>query len=493
MPKNKVTPVLVGVGFADQRCDDPSDALEPCDLMAQAVEAAASDAGRSELIDRADAIAVPHGMWEYSDPARLVADRVGAGNARSMLTSIGILQQTLLNRACLEIQSGKSQIMIVVGGEARYRQLRAGILGKQAPETEQVDVAPDESLQSEDILWADLEAERGLLMPVEFYAILESAVRHARGQSVDEHRDALAQLYAGFSRIAEDNPHAWNRSAVTPGDVRDAVGKNRMISFPYTKLHNTQWNVDQASALILCSQGMAEEMGIDRDRWVFPIAGTEASCVTAISQRPHLNRSIGARLAGQAALELAGVAIDEIDHVDLYSCFPSAVQIFAEELGIDPARPLTVTGSMAFAGGPLNNYVLQSTARMAEVLRENPGSKGLVSCVSGIIGKQGFGIWSTEPTPNGFGHADVSEAVAAETSEILLDADYTGPATIVGYTVGYLSGSPAKATAVCDLPGGRRSVVTAADPDLLAELVAEEFCGRQVQILAQGVFAKSAD
>ena len=33
-------------------------------------------------------------------------------------------------------------------------------------------------------------------------------------------------------------------------------------------------------------------------------------------------------------LELAGVGVDDIDHVDVYSCFPSAVQVAAAELGL---------------------------------------------------------------------------------------------------------------------------------------------------------------
>ena len=70
---------------------------------------------------------------------------------------------------------------------------------------------------------------------------------------------------------------------------------------------------------------------------------------------------IGAR----RVLELSGVGVDDVDIVDLYSCFPSAVQVAARELGLstdDSSRSLTITGGLTFAGGPWNNYVMHSIA-----------------------------------------------------------------------------------------------------------------------------------
>ncbi len=55
--------------------------------------------------------------------------------------------------------------------------------------------------------------------------------------------------------------------------------------------------------------------------------------------------------------------------IEVYSCFPSAVRVQQRALGLDPARVPTVTGGMAFAGGPFNNFVLQATVAVAERLR----------------------------------------------------------------------------------------------------------------------------
>jgi len=457
--------------------------------MAQAVTQAAEDAGTVGLLERADSIQVPQGFWQYKDPGKLIAARVGAKRAKTVLASIGILQQTLFSRACQAIVNGDSAIAIVTGGDTKYRSLRATITGQTLRDTRQEDVTPDEGLVSEDPLWAPLEQERGLMMPVEFYSIMESALRHAQGLGLDAHRDMIAELYSGFSRIASKNPHAWSRQEVPSNAIRNPIGKNKMLAFPYTKLHNTQWNVDQASAIIFCSVSMAETLRIPRSRWIFPLSAAESNHVVALSQRPELHRSKGVEISGNRAISLAGTDPAHIAHVELYSCFPAAVQIFAREIGMDMNRPLTVTGGMPFAGGPLNNFVIQGTARMVEVLRDDPGKIGLVSCVSGMIGKQGFGLYSSEPNPRGFQFQDVTKEVASQTHLIALNGQYQGVATVTGYTVVYANDTPARAVAICDLPDGARTVVNATDPALLQVLVSEEFCGREVTIDRDGRFS----
>ena len=393
------TPVLVGVGVTRQRCRDPLAAAEAYQLMTEAVETAAVDAGSEHLLADAGIIYVPKGMWSYSDPGRLIADDIGASQAKTVLADFGILQQSLIGDACRRIADGEVDIAIVAGGEAKYRELRATITGTALDDDlTQTVVEPDILLTPEAELWSQIEADAGLGMPVGYYAIMESALRYARGQSLDEHRDQIAALYAGFSRVAVANPNAWNREPVAAQYIRNPSDKNKMLAFPYTKLHNSQWNVDQAAGLIFCSAAKAEALGVRREKWIFPLASTESNHMVNTSQRRHLHCSPGARLAGQKALQIGAVTVDELAYLDMYSCFPAAVQIYAEELGISLDRQLTVTGGMTFGGGPLNNYVLQSTCRMAELLRDNSSrksrahggaEKGLVTSVSGMLTKQG--------------------------------------------------------------------------------------------------------
>ncbi len=105
---------------------------------------------------------------------------------------------------------------------------------------------------------------------------------------------------------------------------------------------------------------------------MLPQSGADANDHWFISHRPELHRSPAIALAGQAALDLAGIGIDDIASVDLYSCFPAVVQMAAYELGLatdDPGRPLTLTGGLTFGGGPGNNYTSHGIAQGVGAVR----------------------------------------------------------------------------------------------------------------------------
>ncbi|MCZ6830870.1 MAG: acetyl-CoA acetyltransferase, partial [Gammaproteobacteria bacterium] len=451
-------PVLVGSAAVEQRIEEPNAGQEPCAMMADAVKAAADDAGCPALLEEIQRIYVPQGMWSYTDPARLVAQSVGSPGATTVLAQFGILQQTLIGDACERIAQGEIDVAVVAGGEAKYRQLRGQIAGVEISETLQRDANPDVTLAPEAELWLEAESNAGLGMPVGFYAIMASALRASLGQSIEENRDAVAAMYQRFSEIAVDNPHAWRREMVPAEQIRNAGPKNPMLAFPYTKMHNTSWNVDQASGLIFTSVARAEALGIPREQWVFPLASTESNYILAMSQRETLHGLAGARAAGQKALEIGGIEAAGIDFWELYSCFPVAVEIYAREVGVAHGKDWTITGGMPFAGGPLNNYVLQSTVRMIELLRSNPGAKGMVSSVSGMLTKQAFGLWSTVPGDNAFEFADVTSAVKqANPPKEVLDS-YQGRGSIAGYTVLFDGGEPQRAVVVVDIESSQRAV-----------------------------------
>lgn len=474
-------PVLVGVGVATQREDDFRRALEPMDLMLQAVQAAGSDTGSGAALAGAQWIAVPRGRWTYTNPAGAIARAVGATQATAVLASVGVLQQSLIGAACARIARGEAHTTLVAGSDAGYRLLRAQIAGEKAQERSDQGT-PDEFWEPKEELRHPVERRAGLQMPVGLYAIMESAYRHAKGWTVQEHRDRLARLYADFSRIAAGNPHAWLRRELAPAEIREASERNPMQAFPYTRFHCSSWNVDQAAALLFCSEQRAEELGIPRSRWVYPLASTESNHMLAVSARAQLHECIGARVTGQAALAGAGLRAEQIDLVELYSCFPIAVQAYAEALGLPPGRPLTLTGGMSFAGGPYNNYELQGTARAAELLRQGQGRTALVSCVSGVLTKQAFGLWGLEAPRQGFVHADVSNTVAAQaTARTVLDA-YTGPARVAGYTVLHGRAQPPRGVLLVDVPAGQRALATTEDPSWIARLQEQEWVGRDVRI-----------
>ena len=475
------TPVLVGIGTARQREEDFERALEPMDLMHAAVAVAGRDSGSAAALAGAQYIAVPRGRWTYRNPAGEIARRVGATGVTTVLATVGVLQQTLIGEACARIARGETHTALVAGADAGYRLLRAQIAGATPSERVQDD-DPSTFLAPKEELRHPVERRAGMQMPAGLYAILESAWRARQGWSLDEHRDRLAALQARMAQIAAGNPHAWRRQAMQAEAIREASERNPMQAFPYTRAHCSTWNVDQAAALLFCSAARAQALGIARARWVFPLASTESNHMVAVSARANLADCPGARLAGRAALEAAALRADAVDLVDLYSCFPLAVQIYAQALGLPPGRDLTLTGGMAFAGGPYNNYMLQSTCRAAELLRAGQGRTALVSGVSGVLTKQGFGLWSVDPARNGFVHADVSQATARVTPALDVLEQYSGSAVVAGYTVLHGRGQAPRGVALITTVQGQRAMATTDAPALIARLQEEEWVGRAVQI-----------
>jgi acetyl-CoA C-acetyltransferase len=264
-------------------------------------------------------------------------------------------------------------------------------------EARRATVEPDEHLVSHELGISAVEMNHLFVDPPAVYAVLENAFAATQGWSTEEHHDRLGALTESFAAVAAGNPYAWERGGPSAADIVDPSETNRMIAEPYTKLCCSNLRVNQAAALLLTTVEGARSAGVPEDRWVFCRGSAFSNHAVSVVQREDLSRSVVARFAGHRALELAGAGVDDIDHLDLYSCFPAAVQIAADELGIPLDRQLTVTGGMTFAGGPLNSYVLHSTATMADVLRADPGSTGLVTSVSGFLTKYGAGVWSTAP------------------------------------------------------------------------------------------------
>jgi acetyl-CoA C-acetyltransferase len=494
LPPN--TPVIVGIGFHQERMDDPTQCAEPYQLMVQAVRAAADDAGSEVLLKQIESICVPQGMWQYRNPGKLIADALGCPAAKSVISDLGVLQLTLLSDLCRAIAAGEQHVGVVTGGEAQFRELRSMITQRPVTDTQQPEdtTPPDVHYTSQDPFCSDLEGQRGLHLPVEFFAIIESALRYDQGLSIEEHRDRIARLYSSFSEIAAANPHAWRREPMSPEEIRNATSKNAMLAFPYTKRHCTQWNVNRAVAIIVCSAGKAQQLGLDRAGWIYPVAAVESKHVVVLAQQRRLHSHPGTILCGERALALAGITTKDLTAAELYSCFPSAIQSFARDLKLEGVCPLTVTGAMPFAGGPFNSFSLEGVATMVEVLRaaeprEASGRRvGLVSNLSGIFGKQACAVFSNVPNESGYGYDDVTATVAEIDVPLPLTGDYAGPATIVGYTVMFNRDEPSHAIAICDTPEGQRTVVRTEDKALLELMTREEFCGRVIEVSRGGWF-----
>ncbi|MEM8924296.1 MAG: acetyl-CoA acetyltransferase [Actinomycetota bacterium] len=485
------TPVIVGVAQITQRPDDPAEAMEPVALMEHVVRAAADDAGAPALAASLDYVGVVQGAWSYSDPARLVADALGATGARTAISANGgNTPQSYVNALSARIAAGELDRAAIVGAEAiwsRRRQKRAGL---DIARTAQTGVEPDERFGADVPMTTEFENARGMEQPINYYPLFDSAVRASRGETIDEHRDRLAELWARFNEVAVANPYAWFRTPMTAAEIRDASPSNRMVGFPYTKSMNSNWDLDQGAALLLCSAGAAEAAGVPRDRWVFPHAGTDAHDTYAVSARRDLHSSPAIAEAGRRLFELTGTGPDDVAHIDLYSCFPSAVQVAAAELGFDEDRRLTQTGGLTFAGGPLNNYVTHSIAAMVGVLREHPGQVGLVSANGGFLTKHAIGLYATEPGRGPFVAEDVQDVVdRVPTTPV--DQAYAGSATIEAYTV--MHGAEGAEVGLCALrtPDGARTWGRVVEPETAAAMTRTEMIGTEAELGTDGALTLS--
>ena len=482
------TPVLIGAGQFVHRASGLDDALDASALMCEAIRAAATDAGLADVPNPDSVRVVGLLSWRYGDPAWVVANQLGLAPRETAVTTMGgNSPQTLVNATAMEIQRGQLDLAILSGGEAwrtRMRARRAGV------ELHWPKSPPD---QMPRLLGKDVEMNhpseraRHIGMPVQVYPMFETAVRAAAGRTVDEQQILSSELYAKFSEVAAANPYAWTRVAKTPEEVRTPSATNRMIGFPYPKYMNSNNDVDMGAALIMCSVEKARALGVPRDRWVFPHSGADCHEHNYISNRWSFAATPAVELGGQRALHLAGVGIDDIEIIDLYSCFPSAVQLGAQSLGISLERQVTRTGGLAFAGGPWNNYVMHAIATVMNDLRDRPGAKGLVWANGGYATKHSFGVYSTTP-PASFQHANPQDEIDAMPRRQLAEpADAQGSATIEAYTVMFSrDGQPETALAACRLSDGRRAWGTSSDAILAAAMCEGEWVGRTSQLDDEG-------
>ncbi len=213
---------------------------------------------------------------------------------------------------------------------------------------------------------------------------------------------------------------------------------------PYTKLLCSQWNVDQAAAIIVTSAERAADLGVASDRQVFAHAAAESNQMVWLPRRAEMHRW-PAFEAVVEALGLTGPGAIVPSIVDLYSCFPAAVQVQARALGLPIDAPLTVSGGMTFGGGPLNHSAVQAMVPLVRRLRESPGEVGLSTSVSGMITKPGASLWSASPPAAGFSSVDVTKTAIERTGVRELLPDATGAATVAAHTVVFDGGEPARA------------------------------------------------
>ena len=477
--------MIVGAGQVVQRPDD-GEGRDPIALAVDALRAAAADSGAGdELLRRADSVRhVATLCWQYRDEAALIAEALGVAPRETVRTTLfgGEGPLRLLGETAQEIADGALDVALISGAEAVASVLAAKRAGETPQWLEQPEGAePTRVVGSARAPSTDAELAVGLAAPIFNYALLETAVRARTGAAPDAHLRAVGDLWSRFSAVAAANPYAWLPGARDANELIEPGPANRPVSAPYLKLLTANIQVDLASALIVCSAAAADDAGVPRDRWVFPWAVAHAHEEWFMSERAELAASPAIGAMGRAALEYCGLTIDDVEHVDLYSCFPSAVQISAAELGLatdDPQRPLTVTGGLTFAGGPGNNYCGHALATLAARLREDPDAVGMSTGVGWYMSKHACGVYSAQPPPEPFRNIDANAAVQRPPTR-RATLDHADDATVEAYTVPFGADGAAEAVIVSAItPDGSRALVRSGDAETIGAFLDTDPLGR---------------
>ncbi|MDY7105992.1 MAG: acetyl-CoA acetyltransferase [Actinomycetota bacterium] len=481
------TPVLVGVGQVTNRGDD---LVDPITLAAEATRLALADCGADLAVDT---IAMPGVLAPRTEhAAHRLAAALGMTPRRLLSSTIGgNTPQWLVGKLGTDIVERRCDVALVAGAEAGASVRRArkqGVPPRTAPEA----AGEDTEIGDTRMGASPAELHAGLAPPPFLYPILESAVAHEAGRTLDEQRRFLGRFMAPATEVAASHQDlAWFPEPATPEELSEPTSANRMIAEPYTKRMNAIIEVDQAAAFLLCSVEMAEAAGIPQDRWVFPLGVADLNDVFYPLERPELHRSPAIETAGRALFDAVGCGLDDVSRFDFYSCFPVAVEISATALGLalDDPRPFTVTGGHAYFGGPGNNYTSHSIATMAQQLRDDPGAIGLTTGLGWYVTKHSLGLWSTTPPERGFAKPDLSAEQTSIDATALPQAEpgAAGPATVDGWTILHdRDTGPASVVAYATTADRQRAVVRRDDPSLAAELSGGQLVGQTVTVMPGG-------
>jgi len=482
------TPVLVGVAQLSLRDASFEGASEPIAMLERVARDAAEDAGQGDLLLRSlDSVAIVNVLgWRAPNPAAFLAERLGAKPKRTVLTGTGgETPLVLLAHVAAEIEAGRSRAALVAGCNPLRTALRARRAGRRmnwamGPESLPLVLGGHKAGSSE------LEILYGLSTPAVVYPIFENALRAKRGLSLEAHRQAMGRLMSRMSAVAAKNPHAWFPVARDPEELTTPSPQNRMIAFPYPKYLNAVIETDQAACALVLSAAHARELGIAEKLFVYPWAAAgPTEDIWFPTQRPSFAESPALKRAATEALARAGTTLAELHAMDLYSCFPVAVEMACEMLGFSEEDPrgFTVTGGLPYAGGPGNNYTLHAVAAMVERLREMPGRRGLVTGNGFYLTKHSACVLASAPpgaqAKGAF--APLSEAAPPSPAPVELAERASGPATVETYTVTYnREGAPERGIVVGRLLDGRRFLAnTPGERALLEDFAAHEGIGRR--------------
>jgi acetyl-CoA C-acetyltransferase len=472
---------LIGVAQRTWHLAGTDWAPEPLDMLGEVVAAAIADAGAAgDVAGAVDSLDAVYCMsWPYDDLPARVAECVGLAPRRLHYSGIGgTMPQTLLAGAADAIRTGELDVAVVCGAEALDTKRRAKKAGERLAWSHRHPEPPPFPFEAP---FHPSEVAHEVFQAWLTFATRDVARRARLGAAPGDYRARIGELLAPMTEVAATNPYAWFPVARTVAELITATPDNRMVGYPYTKTMVSIMDVDMAGALVLASHEAADRLGVPADQRVYLRGWAEAHDAIYVAEHPDLSRSPAMAWAFEHALGAAGASIDDVAHLDLYSCFASSIHFASDALGIDPVgagRAVTVTGGLPYSGGAASNYLAHAVATMVGVLRADPGSLGLVSGVGMHMTKHNAVVYSTEPPG---GPAPAGPGPWPDPATLAIEGHWDAPATIATYSVAHGREGPEWALLVLDLPDGGRAYGRVDDPDDLVALETDEWVGRAVR------------
>lgn len=466
----ELTPVIIGVGQVNDRPENLDDGLDSLGLMVTALRAADADGG-GDLLCALDSLAIVDqiSFRELGNLCAPLAEAIGANPKVNYQSEAphGDTPIRLLNEAANRIGSGEIRIAAIVGAEALRTAAKRAATRMQG-EDKSYNAVRDVSTRRE----PGYPQRHGLSAPVDIYPLYENAGRAAYGQTLAEAQAESGAIWSQFSRIAAENEGAWIRKAISADEIITPSADNRPIAFPYNKLMVANSSVNQGAGFIVTSVAEARRRGIADNRMIHVGLGAAAKEDYNFLKRDRYDRSVSMETALNRTMSLNGLKSEDLDLVELYSCFPCVPKMARRVLGWPVDKPATVFGGLTFGGGPIANYMSHAVVSMVERLREN-GRTGFLFANGGLATDNHCIILSSEPLnaqfPQNFDYQ--AEADAARGAIPGLDENYTGPASIETYTVFYdRSGAPKSGVVVARTAGAARTLahIDVTDPAMLA-------------------------
>ncbi|KAG8361680.1 hypothetical protein FVEN_g1009 [Fusarium venenatum] len=403
-----LTPIIIGIGEIRQKDFTIEICHEPAELILSAIRNASKDSGIDAINSLHSISVVPPWSWNYDDLPKLLAQRLGIQPPHLELASHGGNTPALLcDKAAARVASGESKMAVVTGGEALASLFACQKAGKLPPPGwTAVDPNSKRYSPGDTSLKQGVGATHSIGNPIQVYPLYENAYRKENKQSYVENHQESAELYTQFDKIACQHPNSW-RAGETPRnleDIKTVSKRNRMICTPYPLLMNAFNGVNLAAACIITSVEYATKLGVPREKWVYLTGGAGSNDSQDFWERKNYSSSPAIEYSIDNALEAAGLAKDEIDCFDFYSCFPVVPKIACKHVGLnllDPKKPITLLGGLTSFGGAGNNYSLHAIAEMVKVIRNGKYQNGLVLANGGVLSWQHAICLSAQPKRKG--------------------------------------------------------------------------------------------